>query len=170
MVPPPGNDRFLPSPAARGASSSRSRFYTTFRNRQWFLRVSCSRTEKKLGDRRITSMSSTEQERIRSCWGKQSVPLAGVLQRPGDPVDGQEDRAQEEFGGTVLAKPSQQFKLDERERVDVGVAPLDRPLQDLVAVEQRLLLGDCQERVACPLVFGMHASPDLVAQRGRFHH
>src|SRR5215203_4224486 len=75
---------------------------------------------------------------------------AGVAHARGDAVDGEEARARQLLAVAVAFRPgaAQELDLEQRHRVDVGVAAVDRGTQEPLAGEQPLLAGDGQQREA----------------------
>jgi hypothetical protein len=88
-------------------------------------------------------------------------PSARVAQSRGDAVDGEHDHFATALGFGPFAigqgaEPPQHLHLDVVERIDVGVAELDRALDDGVAVHQFGVPGDLQYRLMGSRVFTFH--------------
>ena len=61
-------------------------------------------------------------------WPAESVALAGLsgtLESPRDAIDGAQNGAQRGFLSIAVAQATQQLHLDERDWVNVWVAPVD---------------------------------------------
>ncbi len=65
------------------------------------------------------------------------------------------------LGGALAAE---EFDLDQRHGVDVGVAQADGALEDRVGLEQRGLAGDGEDHAAGALELGFEGGEDAVAQ------
>src|SRR6185437_4411285 len=96
---------------------------------------------------------------------------AGIAEAGGDAVDGGGDGAVEFGGGRSAggeggAFAAEEFDLDERHGVDVGVAQADGALEDLVGFEKRGLAEDGEDHTRGEVEFGLEGGEDAVAQGG----